>query len=115
EREEPARPGQNPLATRRERDALAAALEQVRADELLQALDLGADGGLRDPERVGGLGVAAQIDHSDQGPQQVGRYISHADTPPMAAKNSLRMQSLACVWLNPRERVPRLRGCSILN
>jgi hypothetical protein len=67
---------------RREQHALSTAVEEISADQLLQALDLGADRRLRHPERIRSLGKAAQVNNSDQSPQEIGRNICHAINRP---------------------------------
>jgi hypothetical protein len=85
--QEPARASDHPVTTRSQADPLTGPLEKVGADELLQALDLGADGRLRDTEGVRGFRIAAEIDHCDQRPKQIGRYVGHADKSSPGCKN----------------------------
>ena len=77
DREQPPRVIDDKLTRRGQAHARRALVEQVGAEQALQPLDLGADRGLRDAERLSRLGETAQIDDGDQGPQQLGRDIGH--------------------------------------
>jgi hypothetical protein len=59
-----------PLTIGLEGKPLVMALEQLRTEHLLQALDLLADGRLREVEQPGGARHAARLDDGDEGAQQ---------------------------------------------
>ena len=58
------------LAVGLEHEPLVVALEQLRAEQLLQALELLADGSLREVEKRGGARDAARLDDGNEGAQE---------------------------------------------
>ena len=77
EREDAPRVVDDHLALCGERHARRALVEQLRAEQHLQALDLRAHRRLRDAERLRGAGEAAQIRDCDEGSQQIRRHVDH--------------------------------------
>jgi hypothetical protein len=64
--------GQKPLAVRLQRQAPVMALEQLCAEQLLEALELLADRGLGEVEERRGARHAAGLDHRHEGAQERG-------------------------------------------
>src|SRR5262249_23157929 len=68
DRQQPARLIDDELAAWREAHARYTLVEQFITEHRLQALDLGADRRLGDPEGLGRLGKTTKLDDGDQGP-----------------------------------------------
>jgi hypothetical protein len=81
---------QHHLAGWRQHDARRTLVHQLAAEELLEPLDLGADGGLRDAEQLRGAGEAAHVDDRDEGAQELRRDIGHLS--PMPGLHRAHMQ-----------------------
>lgn len=70
EREQLLGVGNEPLARGCRREGPVRAVEKLRAEQLLQTLDLLADRGLRQIEQAGGLRDTAGLDDGDEGSEQ---------------------------------------------
>src|SRR5262249_35834819 len=58
--------------------------------QLLQALHLGADGRLRDAERLGGASEAAHVDDRDEGAKKLRRDVGHGPPVPGPRRADIR-------------------------
>src|SRR5262245_21569020 len=86
----------NLLSTRGQAHARRALVEKLVAEQKLQPLDLRADRGLGDAERLRRFGKAALIDDEHECPQKFSWDIDHAPSP------FLRVRAPPC----PRGRPP---------